>query len=268
MRKDYLISVIMGVHNSSKDKCIRAVQSIEKQTYKNWEFIICDDGSTNDTLIFLKEIAKKDKRVKLLSTEKNHGLAFALNQCIKNANGEFIARMDDDDISLPDRLELELNFLTSHKEYSFVSTNFILESSNGEHIKKMKRVPTKNDFLWSSPFLHPATMFRKEDLIKVNGYRVANETRRAEDYDLFMRMYIAGMKGYNIQRSLYKYYIGESEVKKKSKYIYRIYEAHIRFVNFKRLDLPFVKVVMFSIKPLIVGALPKSVVYLIRMRNK
>lgn len=261
------ISIIMGVHNSPKKKCIKAIESIKHQTYQDWEFLICDDGSTDDTFNFLKKITKSDNRIKILSNSSNRGLASALNTCLKKAKGKFIARMDDDDISLSDRLQIELEYLKNHPQYGFVSTNYIQIGNNTSHVVKMKEKPTKQDFLWTSPFLHPATMFRKDSLVKVGGYHIAKETWRAEDYDLFMRMYALGMYGYNIQIPLYEYYVGQSAVKKKSKYIYRIYEAKIRFKNFKKLGFPLYKIIIFSLKPLIIGLLPKSLIYFIRTKK-
>lgn len=268
MSNEKLISVIMGIHNSSKDKFLKAINSIKNQSYKNWEFIICDDGSTDDTLNFVKKTTINDKRIKVISNNQNCGLAFALNICLKKAKGEYIARMDDDDISLPSRFQVEAEFLAEHPKYAFVSSNYFINQNqkDGKIIKK-KEIPQKEDFLWTSPFLHPATMFRKSALLKVGGYRVIKETWRAEDYDLFMRMYAWGMHGYNIQIPLYVYHIGQSDLKKKSKYIYRIYESKIRFKNFQNMKLPLGKSILFSIKPLIVGLLPKKMIYLIRTKK-
>lgn len=268
MNNTKMISVIMGVHNSSKTKLLEAIDSIKKQTYKNWEFIICDDGSTDNTLTFIKQIAEDDTRIKIISNDRNRGLAFTLNACLKQARGEYIARMDDDDVSLPNRFQTEVDFLEQHSKYSFVSSNYFINlSKTNRKIVKNKALPRKEDFLWTSPFLHPATMFRKSALIKVGGYRVAKETLRAEDYDLFMRMYAFGMYGYNIQIPLYDYYIGQSALKKKSRYIYRIFESKIRFINFQKMELPLSKSILFSIKPLVVGLLPKSLIYQIRTKN-
>ena len=106
------ISVIMGIYNSrSKEILKKALESILKQTYENFELIICDDGSTNECINWAKEICENDTRVKFIKNEKNKGLAFTLNHCLSVASGEYIARMDDDDISHTDRFEKQIKFL-------------------------------------------------------------------------------------------------------------------------------------------------------------
>ena len=84
------VSVIMGVYNCKNEELLRkSVDSIINQTYKNWEFIICNDGSTNNTLEMLNDIAKKDSRIKIISYSKNKGLNYALNTCLKEAKRLF-----------------------------------------------------------------------------------------------------------------------------------------------------------------------------------
>ena len=97
---DVSISVIMGVYNQNDEKVLReAVDSILNQTFKDFEFIIYDDGSQPDAALILEKIKKIDPRIVLIGQEKNHGLAFSLNACIEQARGKYIARMDADDIS-------------------------------------------------------------------------------------------------------------------------------------------------------------------------
>lgn len=263
MQNRDLVSVIMGVHNTSKTKCCKAIHSIIEQTYSNWEFVICDDGSSDDTFNFLKKFSKIDTRIKVIRNRVNSGLAAALNKCIDNTKGNYIARMDDDDISLPSRLEKELNFLKENPEFCFVSSNFYINKRSPKNIKRMPEYPKKGDFLWTSPYLHPATMFKRSCLLKVNCYRVAKETRRAEDYDLFMRMKAMKLNGYNLQIPLYVYSIE----RKKTRYIDRIYEVKVRYINFGKLDFPLWRVAFYIIKPLIVGLLPSGLIYKFRTKR-
>lgn len=260
------VSIIIGIHNLSS-KWIDAVGSLKSQTCNEWECIICDDGSTDDSYEKLKKLEEKDHRFRIIKNKGNLGLATALNNCIMHAKGKYIARMDDDDISLPQRLEVELNFLENNPNYSFVSSNYYID--NGE--KLIKRIciekPMSNDFLWTSPFLHPATMFRKKSLQVIGGYTEGKITARAEDYDLYMKLYSVGFYGYNIQEFLYKYYVGKKEVGRKSKYRFRIYESIVRVNGFRKLGIPFVRYFPFVIKPLIVGLLPKSLIYNIRTKH-
>lgn len=263
MNKNPKISVIMGVFNG-EERLKEAIYSIIEQTYENWEFIICDDCSTDGSYKKLLEIAEKDKRIIIIRNEKNLGLASTLNKCIEIAKGEYIARMDDDDYSYLDRFEKQVDFLDNNIEYDFVSSS--LDIYNGKIITHKQNAisnkPKKEDFLWGSCFAHAATMFRKKSIDYVNGYRVSKETRRAEDYDLFMRMYSKGMKGYNFSESLYRYYVDQYSISKKRKYIYRIDELIVRYKGFKSLRL-FPKAIPYIFKPLLVGLIPnKFIIYI------
>lgn len=254
--KNVKVSIIMGVLNA-QSRVIEAIESIQKQSFENWEFIICDDGSTDDTYNVVCEIAKVDKRIIPVKNEKNMGLARTLNKCIELSNGEYIARMDDDDYSYSFRLERQVDFLDNNKDYDFVSSCVdIYDGNDVTHKETRPEFPTKEDFMWNSPFVHPATMFRAQKLKQVGGYRFAKETRRAEDYDLFMRMYSQGMKGYNFQTSLLRYYVNQ-EAMKKRRYRYRIDEMKVRYKGFKLLNLG-PKSMIYTVKPLIVGLIPKG----------
>ena len=104
-----VISVIMGVYNvKSEEMAEMSILSVLNQTFRDFEFIICDDGSDNDTENVIKKIVKDDTRVKFIKNETNKGLAFTLNHCLKYASGEYIARMDIDDYSYPERFEKQL----------------------------------------------------------------------------------------------------------------------------------------------------------------
>lgn len=261
------ISVIMGVYNLSP-RYKRAIQSILDQTFSNFEFIICDDKSTDNTLQILKNIAKKDNRIKIISNKKNMGLGASLNHCLKFARGKYIARMDDDDVSVKDRFKVELDFLKKHPEYSFVSSSYYIDDgSNDYRLKEMEEKPSKESFLWNSPFLHPCTMFRTEALKKAHGYRVCKETMRAEDYDLYMRMYALGMSGYNLQTPLYVYFISQSQNKKYGQFKYFLYSAEVRSYGYKQMKLPFFKCIPYIMKPLILGLLPSKIIYVLRTQK-
>lgn len=119
-----LISILMGFYNAEKT-IARAIASIRGQTYENWELICCDDGSTDKSLQIVQELAVCDDRIKIIRNERNLGLACALNRCFEEAEGDYIARMDADDESLPTRLEKELAVL-KEGEYDLVSTGIIM----------------------------------------------------------------------------------------------------------------------------------------------
>lgn len=257
-----LVSIIMGVYNcKNKHLLEESVKSIVNQTYNNWELIICNDGSSDNTYKVLKEIQKLDKRINVVSYNENKGLPYALNECLKSSRGIYIARQDDDDISYPNRLDKEVLFLENNKEYALVGSIAEVYDDDGVYGEyNLEEKPTNESFLWNSPFLHPSIVIRKEVLKKCDGYRIAKETRRCEDYDLFMRMYSLGYKGYNIQEKLYKYRIDRNETKKHRPMKYRIDEYIVRKINFKKLGINFPKRLIYSIKPILVGLLPNSLV--------
>ncbi len=262
-----LISVIMGVYNCKRyDLLYNSVQSIMNQTVEDWELLICNDGSVDDTLDKLYEVEKLDHRIKILSYKENKGLAYALNYCIEHAQGQYLARQDDDDISYPTRFEKQISFLKEHPEYAIVGTNADVYDDDGiwgEY--KVTEKPDKNSFLWNSPFAHPTVMLKKDAIMVSGQYRVAKETRRCEDYDLFMKMYSIGYKGYNIQEKLYKYRIVNNNDKYRAMK-YRIDEAVVRWRGYKSLKILLPKGIFFVIKPIAIGLIPQKVFKLIRKK--
>lgn len=262
------VSVIMGVYNCKSYEMLKnSVMSIINQTYKDWEFIICDDGSTNNTMEMLLEVAKLDERIKIIGYKENKGLANALNCCLKVAKGYYIARQDDDDESLPSRFEKQIKFMKNNGSFSIVGTIANVFDDNGVWGKyNLNEVVTKKSFLWNSPFLHPATMIKKEDLKKVGGYRIAKETRRCEDYDLWMRMYAIGMKGYNLQEILFNYRIIYDSKKKYRPMKYRVDEAIVRFKGYKAMGI-LLKGFPFVFKPILIGFIPQCIFKFIRKKR-
>lgn len=164
-------TIIMGVYNCKNIELLnKSVDSILNQTVSDFEFLICNDGSSDRTLNELKKIAKKDSRIKILTYDNNVGLHHALNTCLKVATGEYIARQDDDDLSKPERLKNQLEFLNEHQEYAMVGTCadvFDDEGIWGEYI--VPESPKKADFLWNNPFMHPTMMMRKTALVSGGG---------------------------------------------------------------------------------------------------
>lgn len=261
------ITVIMGSYNSS-DKINDAISSIINQTFTDWELIICDDCSKIAVENIIDDGILKDKRIKIIHNQENQGLAESLNNCLKLAKGKYIARMDDDDYSYENRFQVQYDFLESNRHISFVSSD--IHTYDGVKIIKTSNQiesPKKKDFLYRSPFVHPATMFRKEALLKVNGYRVAKETKRAEDYDLFMRLYAEGYLGYNIKENLFRYFVNPSAMKNKRKYKYRLDEAKVRYLGFKRLKLLNPISFIFVLKPILVGLIPHRLLWVIKNKK-
>ena len=260
------VSIIMGIYKMiKKENLVKlAIDSILNQTYKDFEFIICDDGSNDGTYEMVQDLIKNDKRVILIKNDENKGLAYSLNHCLSIAKGKYIARMDADDISMPDRLEKQIGFLNEHLEYAMVGCNLLLINDKGIWGKRiLAKKPTKKSFLFTSPYCHPAIVMRKEVLDKVNNYKVEKITRRAEDYDLFMRIYANGYKGYNMQEFLYQFR-EDNDAYKRRAYKYRIDDVQIRYRGFKALGL-MPKGFLYVMKPLVVGLVPQKI--LVRLRK-
>ena len=249
------VSIICGAYNVCKCYSFEeSIKSILTQTFGDFEFIICDDGSTDGTWEMLNNFAKLDNRIKLIKNEKNIGLAASLNKCLEISTSEYIARHDCDDYSAPRRLEKQIKHLEEHTDISILGTFTYLYDQKGVWGKIIFPTEiTKRDFLFRSPHQHGSVIFRKEALIRAGGYRVAKETRRCEDYDLFMRMHLFA-KSANLSEYLY-YFCEDKNTLKRRKYRYRIDETKVRFKGFKALGLmPWA--FFYAIKPLIVGLIP------------
>ncbi len=253
-----LVSFIVGIYNTKKfDELDRSIENMLNQTYKKVEIVMCDDCSTNGVYEYMLEKYGNNPQITIIRNEKNSGLATSLNNCIKHAKGEYLARQDDDDYSTIDRIEKQVSFLENNPDYDLVSAGLEKFDDKGTWaVTRTKEYPTKRDFRYCSQHVHAAALFRASCLQKINGYRISKETMRAEDYDLFMRIYAAGMKGYNIQETLY-FYNTPREGRKHSKYKHRYYESIVRRKGFKALKLPL-RDRVYVIRPLIVGLFPQK----------
>lgn len=260
-----VLSVVSGAYNLETCFSFRkSIESILNQTFTDFEFIICDDGSSDGTYEILKEFAKYDERIILLKNEKNIGLAATLNKCIRAARGSFIARHDCDDYAAKDRFEKQISYLANNPDVDLLGSWAYLFDENGVYDTLVFPRNVKNeDFLFTSPYQHGSVMFRKEVLEKAGGYTVSKVTRRTEDYEMFMRMQ-SFAKGENFPEPLY-YFLEDARALKRRKYRYRIDEAKVRYHGFKALGL-LPKGLPYVIKPLIVGLIPSAL--LARMRRK
>lgn len=226
----------MGVYNT-ENSMNEAVDSITGQTCEDWEFIICDDGSSDDSYAEILKFAEQDSRFVIIKNDRNMGLAYTLNHCIENCRGTYIARMDADDLSYPDRFEKQIGFLETHPDIAFVSS--CVDLFDGEKITSVRTLPefpTKKQMIFGSQFIHPATMFRADALKAAGGYRVSEETRRGQDYDLFMRMYGLGMRGANLQKPVYRYTEDVKAIKRRS-FKARVGECKIRRRGYKEMGV-------------------------------
>lgn len=180
----HLISVVMPTYNCEK-YIHEAIDSILNQTYKNFEFIIVDGHSNDGTEIILEDYKQKDQRVKIIY-DNGKGIGAALRLGCENANGDYIARMDSDDISLPQRLENEMKVMLSDDNNILVSCASIYIDGSGNNIGygfpyTSRRMLKRN----VTSILHPGVLMRKDAYVKAGGYQ---SLLRAEDFLLWSRM--------------------------------------------------------------------------------
>lgn len=248
------ISVIMGFHNSG-EYLKTSIESILNQTYSNFELILIDDCSTDNSYFVAKLYESKDKRVRLLQNSKNMGLTATLNRGINAASGEFIARMDDDDISVETRFEKQLNFILSNN-IDVVGSNCINIDSFGnktgcrkypEKDKDIKKVlPIYN------PICHPSVMIKKKTVFDTGLYNEKFKT--TQDYELWFRMTAFNATFHNIQEPLLLYRESRS-VNKRKTFKYRLNDIKVRIAGYRYIKLPFYKWVYLFI-PFILGIVP------------
>ena len=177
----------MSVYNGEK-YLHEAIDSVLNQTFTNFEFIIINDGSTDTTADILNSYT--DPRIKIITNSQNIGLTKSLNIGLKKCHGEYIARQDADDISLPTRLLKESRFLDENQNIVLIGSLAAIIDSQNKILKTKKKsinpLVIKFKLLINNSFLHPSIMFRRELILKNSGY---NEIFRfAQDYDLYSRL--------------------------------------------------------------------------------
>ncbi|MBR2452663.1 MAG: glycosyltransferase family 2 protein [Clostridia bacterium] len=200
------VSVIMAVHNQEK-LVIEAIESIINQTYKDWELVICDDASTDNTYRVISGYAERYENIRVFKNEENHHAAYTRNRCAEEAKGEYLAIMDSDDISMPERLEKQAKILDERPEISLVSTAAITFDENGDRaIRGMKGIeyPFRLPVSPNLPVVHATIMIRKKDFDAIGGYTVSQRTLRGEDLDLCFKIRVAKFEGYTMQEVLYR----------------------------------------------------------------
>ena len=188
------VTVIMSIHNN--EKTLRtSVESIQKQTYKDWDMIVVDDASTDGSRELLLNVSKGDPRIQVLFNANNIGLAASLNKALSYAKGPLIARMDGDDISFPERFEKQVDFLMKNPEIDVLGTNALLMTMSREFTKNIySELDTKHKDIVSrlyshrhNPFIHPTIMAKKDFFVALGGYN--EKYHVGQDLDLWLRGY-------------------------------------------------------------------------------
>jgi glycosyltransferase involved in cell wall biosynthesis len=230
------ISAIMPVYNG--EKYIKdTIDSVLGQTYKDFEFIIVDDGSTDNTLNIIKDF--DDTRIRFITV--NHGgIVNALNTGLDMAVSEYIVRVDGDDISLPERFERLLGYMENNKDVVVCGSWAKTINTNGEVTGELKYPPIddvgiKKYLLLHNPFIHPSVIIRKDILNKSGKYK---KYKHNEDYELWSSVLKYG-NGHNIPEELILYRVHESQVTRKNNLRMRIVGVYVRMLIWFRFILSF-----------------------------
>ena len=256
----------MGIYNCSSTM-EQAVASVQNQTYTNWELILCDDGSSDNTYEVAQALAAKDSRIVLLRNEKNLGLNATLNRCLAVATGEYIARMDGDDDCVPERFERQLDLLEHHPEFQITSCPMKLFDETGEWGQTtVPEYPSPEDVVSGTPISHAAVMLRKECMDAVGGYTVNKRMLRVEDVNLWIKLYAAGYRCHNIQEPLYRMRNDQNALNRR-KYIYRVNSTYVRLQGCKLLRLGL-KSYLKAFVPMINGLVPARLRQAIRKNQR
>jgi glycosyltransferase involved in cell wall biosynthesis len=201
------VSVLMPCYNAA-GTLERTLESLFAQIYQNYEIVAVDDGSTDDTLAVLRTWARKDKRLQVVSIAHG-GIIKALNHGLRLCRGEYIARMDADDLAHPDRLLIQVEYLDRYPEVALVSC--LVEGFPKEEIREgfqiylnwlnnlVDNADIYREMFVESPVAHPSVVYRKDFVLALGGYQ---EYGWPEDYDLWLRMYLAGARFAKVERVL------------------------------------------------------------------
>ncbi len=205
MKNTHPLAVLMPVYNAEKF-LDESISSILTQTYRNFEFLILDDASTDNSLEIIKNYAKKDKRISVLTNRKNQGEAKCRNILLKNCKTEFIAWMDADDISLPERLQIQIDFLNQNPNIDIVSAYSSIFGDRKGFIKhNLFDLQIKSDLLFGCAVVSPCSMVKIEK-IRINKIFYNENLESAPDFQYWVDC-CPFVRFANIDRVLYQYHI-------------------------------------------------------------
>ncbi len=208
VKKINKISVLMPAYNAEKF-IGEAIESVLKQTFKDFEFIIIDDCSTDNTWKIIQKYAKKDKRIKGFKNDKNLGCTGSLNVGLKKCSGEYIARMDADDVCFNDRFETQLKLFP---KFDVVGGNITLIDSKGKLFgKRIYSHDIANTIKIENPLAHPTVMFKRILVEKYGCY--SPYLKSSQDYDLWFRFFLKGCKIYNLNSFVLNYRLHKNQIK-------------------------------------------------------
>jgi len=229
-----LVSVILPVFNEKKEYLTLAIKSILNQSFNSFELLIIDDSTNLQCFELAKFFKSKDNRIVYLRNPNRINLASALHFGIMNSRGIYISRMDSDDISLENRLQIQFNYLEQNPEIFAVGSSIILIDENNDeigirHFASSYEEIKKKAYV-RNPIAHPSVMFRKNIYDHLGGYNVS--FNKAEDYELWLRALKLGYKIANLNKPLLKYRISLSNPIRNRTHENWIYNLKAKIANF------------------------------------
>lgn len=246
----------MSVYNGSP-YLNAAISSILRQTLNQFEFLIIDDASTDGSRGQLKTWADRDERIRLIFHSKNRGLGYSLREGVREAKGNWIARMDDDDIALPDRLERQISYLNEHPDVDILS-GWAIDCDRDGNPLRLRQVPTSHEeivrLIWTIPIVHPAVIFRRDAIIDAGSYSAT--LRRRQDYDLWFRCVEAGLRFANLPEPLI-YYRFTDDYYEKNDLDTAIEQVRIGWKGCRRIGTSLIAYIGI-LAPLVRALLPRS----------
>lgn len=224
-----MISIIMSTYKEEENLLRESIESILNQTYKDFEFIIILDFPENNLhKKIIEEYSKIDNRIRFFVNEKNLGLTGSLNRGLSLAKGEYIARMDADDISLPYRLERQLEYIKKN-QYDLIGGITQMIDEDGNSIYSIQKVPTdfnkiKKALRYGQCIAHPTWLGRKEVFDYLNGYR---NIPLCEDFDFTLRAVLNGFKISNLNETVLKYRMTKNSISRNNLFDQYLYMKYI-----------------------------------------
>lgn len=255
------VSVITGAYNCAAS-LPAAVASIQSQSFTDWELILCNDASGDNTLQVAQQLAAADSRIKVISNATNQGLAATLNHCLEHCSGEYVARMDTDDLCLPHRFMAQVQYLDEHPEMAVVGGGIHLFDENGD--KDVLLNPAQPTARWMKrniPFFHPTIMMRRSAYDALGGYTVCPRTRRGQDMDLWFRFFAMGFRGANLQEAVLKYHDNIADYNKKSSFAVAWGMTRTKLMGFRINKFP-IHLYPYAFIPVLTWMAPRRLVYL------
>ncbi len=253
------VTVLMSVYNGMpylKD----AIDSILQQTFTDFKFLIFDDASTDGTSQVLVQYAQKDSRIQIVTNDRNYGLGTNLARGVEMAQTPWIARMDADDIAVPNRLELQLNYVRRHPDISVLG-GYAIEIDRHGQIVGERKFPTSHQqikkLVWTNPFSHGTVLLHRESMLKVGSY--SSKLAKRQDYELWFRCAKANLQFANLPTPLIYYRFTDNTLQRND---WKIALTHVA-IGWQGCWM--IKASFFAYlavtKQLVIGLLPSSLRY-------